>query len=156
MKNCLALLNLHRQYRPHLLIASIVWSIMSIVLIFRGGFKLWNLNEYFYILLAIALGLGKAKLILYKVATKIVERNFNLPSGSGIHMVFSARTWVLILVMMLAGYCARLLELPVLIHSTVVLAVGSGLLAASFKMWIFIINNSDYTENDKNTTERKT
>lgn len=119
-----------------LLIAALFWTVVGLGLMIRGGNILLAGEHYLLLVAAIVLGTVKAFLVFGRTARKNVARIQEKEDGDCLGGVFSFKSWLLIVVMILLGRLLRLSGLPLGIYGVVVLAVGWGLFLASRVMWL--------------------
>jgi hypothetical protein len=80
---------------------------------------------------ALVIGFIKGRMVLPKVAKKNVARILALPEKSPLYMTFSAKSWMLVLLMIALGRIIRLAGASPLIVGTIYVAVGMALLFGS-------------------------
>lgn len=124
--------------RTRLLTAAIVWSavgfflIMKGIFIFREGF--WGI---FLVVIVVGgiLGVIKSKLVLDRVAGRIILHIGAKPSRACLGGLFSVRNWLLIAVMIVFGRTLGALPLDAAIKTGLYVMVGSGLAYSSRLLW---------------------
>lgn len=120
----------------HLLVAALIWSVVGTFLMLNGFLLVGTVGKYWLVLLAICLGTAKALLILDRVAHKNILRLQGFDDGACVGSVYSWRTWLMVLMMILLGRFLRTTLLPGSVIGFIYLAVGWGLLMASRLMWL--------------------
>ncbi|MGW8286954.1 MAG: hypothetical protein ACWGOD_01835 [Desulfobulbales bacterium] len=130
------------QYKPgvsiktHLFSAGLIWSLVGCGLLFFG-FYLVSLNgNYWYAVAGLILGTVKTIFILDRVARKNVKRIKEFEDKVCLGSVYSWKTWMLVLAMILLGRYLRTSALPREIVGLIYIAVGWALLLASRLMWL--------------------
>ncbi len=122
--------------QTHLLAAALIWSLVGTGLLIFGIILL--LGEYGYLLLASALLIGSLKgyFVLQRSAEKNISRIRGFTEKTCLGAVFSAKMWVLVLVMAGSGRWLRLSSgiSPGLI-GFLYTAVGWALLFSSRLFW---------------------
>ena len=121
--------------KTHLFLTSALWTTIGLVLIYRGIFYLWSDYLLPLSILGIILGSLKSFLVLNKAASRGVERIKRFGDDTCIGAVYSWRTWLLVLVMMLLGVILRMSSLPPAFIGTVCIAIGWALLFSSRYPW---------------------
>jgi len=125
---------------PHtrLLTAAIVWSGVGIFLTSKG---VWLSRQASLplvtvaILVGVGLGWAKSRFIFDPVAQKIISHIGAKPSRACLGGLFSARNWVLILIMALFGRTLGALPLDPVLKTGIYVMVGSGLACSSRLIW---------------------
>ncbi|MBM9605837.1 hypothetical protein [Desulfopila inferna] len=119
----------------HLISASLLWSVIGTVLVVRGSLWLVEEQSGFYIVPAILIGSIKSLFILDKSARKSIDRILRLADGSCLGAVYSWKTWLVVLAMMLFGYILRHSSIPLVIIGSIYVAVGWALFFSSRVGW---------------------
>jgi len=124
----------------HLLIASLVWSIVGVVLIIRGSFyaiKPYGWIGLLYCTPALILGFVKAKWVLDKTAHKIIKRIEERGDHKCIGGFISFKNYLLIVAMIFLGITLRKSGyFPAWFVAIVYVAIGAGLLFSSRLIWM--------------------
>ena len=116
-----------------LFLAGLVWFIVGSSLVIKGGDILtWNPS---WLLLALVVGTAKAYFILDKIARRNVQRLQSFAEPLFVGRVYVARTWAIIVVMIILGRVLRMQGIDPQFSGFFSLAVGSGLFAASRLLW---------------------
>jgi len=121
--------------RIHLLLAAILWSLIGIILIFRGVSWLITVARLWIIIPALFAGTMKSLFILDHSARKGVHRILEMADGTCLGAVYSARTWVLILFMISGGMALRHSALPRELLGGLYVAIGWALFFSSRHAW---------------------
>lgn len=121
--------------RVHLLLASLIWTVVGFFLMANGYIFLVLAKRQWLAVVAIAVGVVKGWLILDRAARKNLDRLDRLEDGSCIGSVYSFKTWGLVLLMIVAGRILRSSGLPGESVGVLYLAVGWALFSASRLFW---------------------
>ncbi|UCD76236.1 MAG: hypothetical protein JSV91_04795, partial [Phycisphaerales bacterium] len=116
--------------RVQLLLAALMWTVVGAALLTFG--TLWlvqsGISRWPWLLAgAIAAGILKAVFILGRAAARVILRIRQRGDGRCLGGFLSWRTWLLVLVMMAAGFTLRHSHIHSAILGTVYAAVGSAL-----------------------------
>ena len=124
--------------RTRLLTAALVWSAVGIFLALKGVYLFWE-GSWGIVLAVIAagavLGMFKSRLILDRVAGRIILHIGAKPSRACLGGLFSVRNWALIAVMIVFGRTLGALPLDAAIKTGLYVMVGSGLAFSSRLLW---------------------
>ncbi len=121
--------------RTHLFCASLLWTAIGLWLIYRGIIYLKNDKVLPVAVLGIILGSLKSRYILNKTAVRGVERIKRFGDNTCIGAVYSWRTWLLVLVMMLLGLGIRVSPVPPVALGLICTAIGWSLFYSSRYGW---------------------
>lgn len=119
----------------HLLLAAVLWSIIGLGLSVRGAVWLAATGKSWIFVPAILFGCLKSFFILDKSAKIIIARIKGLDDGSCLGGVYSVRTWLLVLFMIIFGYLLRRSPAPQELIGFFYGAVGWSLLLSSRLGW---------------------
>ncbi len=119
----------------HLFVAALMWMVIGIFLMTRGVIWLIGVDRLWIVLPAMALGSIKALFVLDRSARKIICRINETRDGKCIGGVYSVKTWLLVLVMMLGGYLLRNSSLPKELLGLLYVTIGWALLLSSRNAW---------------------
>jgi hypothetical protein len=124
--------------QTRLLTAAIVWSAVGLFLSMKGVY-LFREGSWGIVLAVVVggmvLGMLKSRLILDRVAGRIILHIGAKPSRACLGGLFSVRNWVLIAVMIVFGRTLSALPLNAAIKTGLYVMVGSGLAYSSRLMW---------------------
>jgi hypothetical protein len=120
----------------HLVVAASIWTVVGLMLIFRGTVWLNNIDRLWIILPALFLGTLKSLFMLDRSAKKSIARILSSRDGKCIGGVYSVKTWMLVLVMMLAGCLLRNSSLPKEFLGLFYVSIGWGLVFSSRNAWV--------------------
>ena len=119
----------------HLKIAMALWAMVGVGLFMTGLFFLFpeGGEPLSLIVLSVGLVLGgiKGRFVLPKVGKRNKDRILTLPEPSPFYMTFNAKSWLLVLSMILLGRIIRLAGTPPVIVGGIYVAVGIALLLGS-------------------------
>jgi hypothetical protein len=101
----------------------------------RGALWLKSIDRLWIILPALLIGTVKSIFMLDKSAKKSIDRIIATRDGMCLGGVYSIRTWLLVLVMMVAGYLMRTSQLPITFLGLFYVSIGWGLLFSSRNAW---------------------
>ncbi len=121
--------------KTHLLCASALWTVIGLFLLYRGITYLTPDYLLPLSIIGIILGSLKSYLVLNKAASRGVERIKRFGDNTCIGAVYSWRTWLLVLGMMLFGVILRMSAIPPAFIGTVCIAIGWALLFSSRHPW---------------------
>lgn len=125
--------------RIHLLLAAGTWTVVGAMLLTMGTrWLIQSGGKWWPVLLAaaVAAGIGKAILVLGPAAGRIKDRIRVRGDGRCLGGFLSVRTWLLVMLMMAAGWALRTSHLPRLLLGLAYAAIGSALLLASRHLWL--------------------
>jgi hypothetical protein len=120
-----------------LLLSASIWTVVGLVLVIKGVFRLIFLPEYkLVIVLAACLSATiKSKVMLDQAAIKGIQRILNFEDGICVGAVYSIKTWFLVLCMIGMGVILRNSSLPITLLSFIYLTIGLALMASSRHGW---------------------
>ncbi len=121
--------------KTHLLLASMLWTTIGLVLLYRGVVYLRADKLLPVAFLGIILGSVKSHYIVNKSARKGVERIKRFGDNTCIGAVYSWQTWLLVFAMMLFGFMLRASSLPPVLLGLACTAIGWSLLCSSRYGW---------------------
>ncbi len=128
--------------QTHLFLAALLWTVIGCVLMVRGSVWLVDKGSVVSFVIAILLGTLKSLLILDKSAKKSIDRIQRLADGSCLGAVYSVKTWLLVMAMMLFGYILRHSGVPLIVLGSLYITIGWALLFSSRTAWITWKNNN--------------
>jgi len=85
---------------------------------------------------ALALGTLKSVFFLDRVAKKSLDRILQLADGTCLGAVYSLKTWMLVLLMMIAGYALRHSTLSRSLLGLLYISIGWALILSSRHAWL--------------------
>lgn len=121
--------------KTHLILASLLWTAIGLLLLYRGVVYLKADNLLPVAVLGIILGSVKSRFILDKSAVRGVERIKRFGDNTCVGAVYSWKTWLLVFAMMLFGFMLRTSSLPPFVIGFVCTAIGWSLIYSSRYGW---------------------
>ena len=121
--------------RTHLLCAALLWTIIGLFLIQRGIGYLMKDQQLLLIFAAILLGWLKSRYVLDRSAERGVERIRHFADNTCIGAVYSWKTWMLVIAMMVLGLLVRNSTIPAYIVGVVCVTIGWALIRSSRFSW---------------------
>jgi hypothetical protein len=121
--------------KTHLIIASMLWTAIGLLLLYRGVVYLKADNLLPVAGLGIILGSVKSRYVLDRSAVKSIERIKHFGDNTCVGAVYSWRTWLLVFAMMLFGIMLRASSLPPFLIGFACTAIGWSLLYSSRYGW---------------------
>jgi len=120
----------------HLFAAPFLWTVIGGMLLFRGWG--WFDPGWSRLLLLVAglLGTLKSLFILDKIARRSLERIVLFKDSTCLGAVYSWKTWLLVLLMMAAGFVLRKIIQPGPFIGTLYCAIGWSLCLSSRLGWL--------------------
>jgi hypothetical protein len=132
--------------RTRLLTAAMVWSAVGLFLALKGVY-LFREGSWGIVLAVVVggvvLGMLKSRLILDRVAGRIILHIGAKPSRACLGGLFSIRNWALIAVMIVFGRTLGALPVDTVIKTGLYVMVGSGLAFSSRLLWNAWKNSPD-------------
>jgi TRAP-type C4-dicarboxylate transport system permease large subunit len=122
--------------KTHLFSAGLIWSLVGCGLLIFGLYFISLGGNYWYAVAGLILGTVKAIFVLDRAARKNVKRIEEFEDKVCLGSVYSWKTWLLVVAMILLGRFLRGSTLPREIIGLVYVAVGWALLLASRLMWL--------------------
>jgi len=124
--------------RTRLLTAAIVWSAVGFFLTMKGIFIFREGSWGIFLAVIVAgtiMGVVKSRLVLDRVADRIILHIGAKPSRACLGGLFSVRNWLLIAVMVVFGRTLGALPFDAVIKTGLYVMVGSGLAYSSRLLW---------------------
>lgn len=121
----------------HLWLSALLWTTVGSLLLVKGFYRFSQLPEHplWIIGAGLSAGLIKSMLVLDKSAHKTISRIRELKQGSCIGAVYSPKTWLMVLCMMILGIFLRNSSLPVKLLCFIYITIGSALVISSRLGW---------------------
>ena len=120
----------------HLMLAALIWSVVGFFLMVNGFFLASLADRSWLIFLGLVLGTTKGLFILDRVARKNINRIHDFEPKACIGSVYSYKTWLLVIMMIVLGRTLRMTILPGEVVGVIYIAVGWGLMLSSRLMWL--------------------
>lgn len=123
--------------RTLLLFSALLWTVIGVLLLGKGGYRLSQLSRGHLPVVAISFLLGsiKSRLVLDRAARKGISRIVCFADDTCLGAVYSAKTWILVLCMMVFGVILRSLPIPTGLLAGISLTIGWALLLSSRLAW---------------------
>jgi hypothetical protein len=122
--------------RTHLFLGALIWSVVGFFLLMNGFVLVSIKSNVWYGVAGLILGTAKTFIILDRVARKNIKRIKEFEDRVCVGSVYSWKTWLLVLGMILLGRFLRTTVLPGEVVGLIYTAVGWALLLASRIIWI--------------------
>jgi len=121
----------------HLWLSALLWTTIGCLLLAKGFYRFSQLPDHPFWLIGAAFvaGFMKSMLVLDKSARKTISRIQDLKEGSCIGAVYSPKTWLMVLCMMILGIFLRNSSLPVTLLCFIYFTIGSALVISSRLGW---------------------
>ena len=125
--------------RTHVLLAALLWTGIGLFLILRGITLALGFTFLWPVWTGLFVGTIKSVFILDQAAYGGLDRIKRFADNTCIGAVYSWKTWILVLGMMIFGICLRRLDLAPEMRSVVCSAIGWALMFSSrhaWKLWL--------------------
>jgi hypothetical protein len=129
--------------RVHVLLATLMWTIVGLFLFVRGVINMMILPETvnpLWLIVATFIGVLKGRLIFDKTAERVISRILSREGDRCLGGFLSFKSWGMILFMILLGMSLRVSPLPGVLVWGVYVAVGAGLFFSSRLFWKELIS----------------
>jgi len=125
----------------HLFMTAVLWTTIGLLLLAKGAYRLSFIadRQLLIVLPAILVGSLKAYFILDKSARRGIQRILTFKDGTCLGAVYSVKTWIVVLCMMVMGVILRNSSLPIALLSFLYITIGWALLMSSrlaWKVWL--------------------
>ena len=123
--------------RTHLLLTAILWTVIGLLLLIKGSYRIVQVSEYQVVIIitAFILGTFKSIFILDRSARKSIDRILDFKDGTCLGAVYSIKTWLLVVCMMGMGIILRNSFLPLSLLCFIYFTIGWALLFSSRLAW---------------------
>ncbi len=124
--------------RVHVLLASLMWTIVGLFLFVRGAGNMMGLPgavNPWWLIVATFIGVLKGRLIFDKTAIRVISRILSREEDRCLGGFLSFKSWGMILFMVFLGMSLRVSHLPGVLVWGVYVAVGTGLFFSSRLFW---------------------
>ena len=115
--------------------AALLWSCIGLMLMWRGGHAVIGTGREWLLLCSVLVGTFKSWAVLDRVAVKNMTRIFDKGEYSCIGGVYSWKTWLLVVGMIVLGRLLRASALQVWLVGLIYVTVGWSLFWSSRKVW---------------------
>jgi hypothetical protein len=121
--------------KTRIFMAALLWSVIGLMLLGRGAMAMAGTGHEWLIAAAVMIGAGKSWVLLDRIADKNMVRIFEKGEYSCLGGIYSWKTWLLVVAMIILGKLLRSSPLPTWLVGTVYVAVGWSLFWSSRKAW---------------------
>lgn len=124
--------------RVHILLATLMWTIVGLFLFVRGAGNMMSLPgavNPWWLIVAAFIGVMKGRLIFDKTAVRVISRILSRKGDRCLGGFLSLKSWGMILFMVFLGMSLRVSHLPGVLVWGVYVAVGAGLFFSSRLFW---------------------
>lgn len=128
--------------KTRIFLAALLWSCIGLMLLWRGGNAVVGSGREWLLLVALLVGSFKSWAILDRVAVKNMTRIFDKGEYSCMGGVYSWKTWLLVVVMIVFGRLLRASSMQVWLVGLIYVTVGWSLFWSSRKVWVKLRNLS--------------
>lgn len=124
--------------QTHLLLSALFWTFIGIFMVVRGILTATGLDEFPILVIVTSLVAGSLKsyVVLDKAAEKSIKRILTFKDNTCLGAVYSIKTWLLVLFMMMMGVFLRKISLPGTLLCFVYFTIGWALLYSSRVGWL--------------------
>lgn len=122
--------------KTRIFMAALLWSCIGLMLIWRGSHAVVGTGKEWWLLIAFLGGTLKSRLLLDRVAVKNITRIFDKGEYSCLGGVYSWKTWLLVVTMIVLGRVLRASSLQVWLVGLIYVTVGWSLFWSSRKGWL--------------------
>lgn len=121
--------------QAHLLLAAALWSLVGLMLTYRGTNWLLAADALWLILPALVIGSLKSHFLLDKTAKKGITRILKFSDRTCLGAVYSIKSWALVGVMIVTGLILRRFSSLLSVLGTLYVAIGWALFFSSRHAW---------------------
>jgi hypothetical protein len=121
--------------KTRVFLAALLWSCIGLMLLWRGGAAMVAMDREWLVPIALLLGTVKSWAVLDRVAVKNINRIFAKGEFSCLGGIYSWKTWLLVVVMIVLGRLLRASSLQAWLVGLIYVTVGWSLLWSSRKAW---------------------
>lgn len=122
--------------KVHLFAAALLWTVVGILLLYRGWNWIHPVENGWFLAAALGLGTLKSRFILDRSARRSIQRIVRLQDGTCLGAVYSWKTWLLVAFMMASGMVLRIFFDPGPYIGMIYCTVGWALLLSSRLGWM--------------------
>ena len=116
--------------------AAFMWSCIGLMLMWRGGNAVLGTGKEWLLVISLLAGSFKSWAVLDRVAVKNMTRIFNQDEYSCLGGIYSWKTWLLVVAMIILGRWLRASSLQVWLVGLIYVTVGWSLFWSSRKVWV--------------------
>ena len=128
--------------KTRIFLAALLWSCIGLMLLWRGGNAVVGTGREWLLPVSLLVGSLKSWAILDRVASKNMTRIFDKGEYSCLGGVYSWKTWLLVMGMIVFGRLLRASSLQVWLVGLIYVTVGWSLFWSSRKVWVKLRNLS--------------
>jgi hypothetical protein len=123
--------------KTHLWLSALLWTVIGSMLLAKGAYRFSHLphGQPVVVIAAFILGSLKSIMVLDKAAKRTINRILSKKDGSCLGGVYSIKTWLLVVGMMLLGLVLRNSSLPVSLLCFIYFTIGWAMLLSSRLGW---------------------
>ncbi len=129
--------------KTRIFLAALLWSCIGLMLLWRGGNAVVGTGREWLLPVSLLVGSLKSWAILDRVASKNMTRIFDKGEYSCLGGVYSWKTWLLVMGMIILGRLLRASSLQVWLVGLIYVTVGWSLFWSSRKVWVKLRNLSN-------------
>ena len=122
--------------------AALLWSCIGLMLMWRGGHAVVGTGMEWLLSISLLAGTLKSWAVLDRVAVKNMNRIFAKDEYSCLGGIYSWKTWLLVVAMIIFGRLLRASSLQVWLVGLIYVTVGWSLFWSSRKVWMGLRNMS--------------
>jgi hypothetical protein len=126
--------------KTRMFLAALLWSCIGLMLMWRGGHAVIGSGREWLLLISLLVGSFKSWAVLDRVAVKNMTRIFDKGEYSCLGGVYSWKTWLLVVAMIVFGRLLRASSLQVWLVGLIYVTVGWSLFWSSRKVWLRLRN----------------
>ena len=130
--------------KTRIFLAALLWSCIGLMLMWRGGHAVVGTGREWLLLISLLVGTFKSWAVLDRVAVKNMTRIFDKGEYSCLGGVYSWKTWLLVVAMIVFGRLLRASSLQVWLVGLIYVTVGWSLFWSSRKVWLRLRNLSGH------------
>ncbi|MEN8134714.1 MAG: hypothetical protein ABFS18_04150 [Thermodesulfobacteriota bacterium] len=122
--------------KTRIFLAALLWSCIGLLLLWRGSNAVVGTGREWLLLISLLVGTFKSWAVLDRVAVKNMIRIFEKGEYSCLGGVYSWKTWLLVVVMIVSGRLLRASSLQAWLVGLIYVTVGWSLFWSSRKVWV--------------------
>jgi hypothetical protein len=126
--------------KTRIFLAALLWSCIGLMLMWRGGHAVVGTGREWLLLISLLVGSFKSWAVLDRVAIKNMTRIFDKGEYSCLGGIYSWKTWLLVVAMIVFGRLLRASSLQVWLVGLIYVTVGWSLFWSSRKVWLRLRN----------------
>jgi hypothetical protein len=126
--------------KTRIFVAALLWSCIGLMLMWRGGHAVVGTGREWWLLFSLLVGTVKSWAVLDRVAIKNMTKIFKKGEYSCLGGVYSWKTWLMVVGMIVLGRLLRESSLEVWLVGLIYVTVGWSLFWSSRKVWGIFLN----------------